>query len=344
MKAYQLGEPFGLEALRLLDLPEPEPGPGEVKLRVRAVSLNYRDLLIAKGDYSRRLPLPLVPGSDGAGEVASVGEGVRHFAPGDRVVAAFFQRWLEGPIGPAARASALGAGRAGMLAEYVVLREEGLLEVPAHLSFEEAACLPCAGVTAWHALEAARPLAEGESVLTQGSGGVSLFALQFAKLRGARVIATSSRDERCQRLKSLGADETINYRDQPEWDRRVLELTGGQGVDRVVEVGGAGTLAALAPRRARGRPHRRHRRARGQGLLRPHAAHHEERAPPRHQRRAQGDVRGDEPHHRGERLAPDHRPRLPHGRAPRGLAPHGGGGAFREDLRGRVRELSPGRT
>ncbi|MFI4986372.1 MAG: NAD(P)-dependent alcohol dehydrogenase [Alphaproteobacteria bacterium] len=242
MKAYHLTEPFGLAALRMVELPEPQPGPGEVKLRVRAVSLNYRDLLIIKGDYSRRLPLPLVPGSDGAGEVVSVGEGVRHFAAGDRAVAAFYQRWLSGPIRPDVRASALGAGKRGMLAEYVVLREEGLLAVPDHLSYAEAACLPCAGVTAWHALEAAQPLAAGESVLTQGSGGVSVFALQFAKLRGARVIATSSRDERCARLAALGADETINYRAVPEWERRVLELTGGEGVDRIVEVGGAGTL------------------------------------------------------------------------------------------------------
>ncbi|HYB57874.1 MAG TPA: NAD(P)-dependent alcohol dehydrogenase [Alphaproteobacteria bacterium] len=242
MQAYHLLEPYGFAALRPVELARPEPGPGEVLVRVRAVSLNYRDLLIVKGDYSRRLKLPLVPGSDGAGEVAAVGPGVSRFAPGDRVVAAFFQRWLKGPIGPEARASALGAGYRGMLAEYVVLDEAGLLPVPAHLSFAEAACLPCAGVTAWHALEADEPAGPGATVLTQGTGGVSIFALQLAKLRGCRVIATSSRDERCRRLEALGADATINYRTTPEWDQRVLKLTEGLGCDRIVEVGGAGTL------------------------------------------------------------------------------------------------------
>ena len=242
MRAWQLHEPYGFDALQLRELAEPEPGPGEVLVRVRAVSLNYRDLLIVKGDYSRRLPLPLVPGSDGAGEVVRSGAGAKHFAPGDRVVAAFFQRWRSGPIRPEVRASALGAGSRGMLAEYVVLEEEGLLPVPAHLSFEEAACLPCAGVTAWHALEAGEPAGSGETVVTQGSGGVSIFALQFAKLRGCRVIATSSHDERCARLATLGADATINYRNTPEWDRGVLDLTQGLGADRIVEVGGAGTL------------------------------------------------------------------------------------------------------
>ena len=242
MRAWQLNEPYGLEALKLVELPEPEPGPGEVLVRVRAVSLNYRDLLIAKGDYSRRLPLPFIPGSDGAGEVLRAGPGARRFAAGDRVVAAFFQRWLKGPIAAEVRAHALGAGYRGMLAELVVLEEEGLLPVPEHLGFEEAACLPCAAVTAWHALEAGEPATSGESIVTQGSGGVSLFALQFAKLCGARVIATSSTEERCARLASLGADATINYRADPEWDRAVLELTQGRGADRIVEVGGAGTL------------------------------------------------------------------------------------------------------
>jgi len=242
MRAWQLHAPYGLEALKLVELDEPEPGPGEVLVRVRAASLNYRDLLIAKGDYSRRLPLPLVPGSDGAGEVVRAGPGAARFAPGERVVAAFFQRWLSGPMRPEVRATALGAGYRGMLAQYVVLEEAGLLPVPAHLSFEEAACLPCAAVTAWHALEAGEPVARGESVLTQGSGGVSLFALQFAKLRGARVIATSSSKERCARLAALGADATVDYRANPEWDRAVVELTGGAGCDRIVEVGGAGTL------------------------------------------------------------------------------------------------------
>lgn len=242
MQAYRLREPFGLDALEQVTLSAPSPGPGEVLLRVRAVSLNYRDLLIVKGEYSRNLPLPLIPCSDGAGEVAAVGAGVTRFAPGDRVVANFFQSWIDGPFSAAHRNSALGGHRDGMLAEFVVLRADGLLPVPEPLSFEEAACLPCAGVTAWAALETGAPLRAGETVVVQGSGGVSLFALQFTKLRGARVIATSGSDEKRARLAALGADATINYRSTPEWDREVLALTAGEGADRIVEVGGAGTL------------------------------------------------------------------------------------------------------
>ncbi len=243
MKAYRLNAPFGLEALEEIEMPRPEPGPGEALVRVRALSLNYRDLLMVKGEYNPKLALPMTPLSDGAGEVAAVGPGVTRVAPGERVVASFFQHWLDGPIDDAYRKSALGGGGRGMAAEYVALGEQGLLPIPAHLSFEEAATLPCAGVTAWAALEACEPLRAGESVLVLGSGGVSVFALQFAKLRGARVIATSGHEEKRARLAALGADATINYRETPDWERVVLELTQGKGVHRVIEVGGAGSLA-----------------------------------------------------------------------------------------------------
>jgi NADPH:quinone reductase-like Zn-dependent oxidoreductase len=242
MKAYRLHAPYGFDALRAVELPEPRPGPGEVLVRVRAVSLNYRDLLIVKGEYSRHLDVPLTICSDGAGEVAAVGPGVTRFKPGEQVVASFFQDWLDGPVTDAVRRSALGGAIDGMLAEHVVLREDGLLPIPDGLSFEAAACLPCAGVTAWAALHTGEPLRPGDTVLVQGSGGVSIFALQFARLLGARVIATSGHEEKRARLAAMGADATINYRMTPEWDREVLALTGGAGVDRVVEVGGAGTL------------------------------------------------------------------------------------------------------
>jgi NADPH:quinone reductase-like Zn-dependent oxidoreductase len=243
MKAMRIHALGGLEGLRTEDLPTPAPGPGQVLVRVRAVSLNYRDLLVIKGLYSRNLPLPLVPLSDGAGEVAEVGPGVIRVKPGDRVAAAFMQTWIDGGPTEEGSKSALGGAIDGMLAEYVLLNENGLVHVPDHLTFEEAATLPCAGVTAWHALFAERCLMPGESVLVLGTGGVSLFAFQFARMAGSRVIITSSSDEKLDRARKLGACDTINYKTHPEWDRRVRELTGGEGVDHVVEVGGAGTLS-----------------------------------------------------------------------------------------------------
>jgi NADPH:quinone reductase-like Zn-dependent oxidoreductase len=239
MRIHTLGS---FEGLRTEDLPTPRPGPGEVLVRVRAVSLNYRDLLVVKGLYSTNLRLPLVPVSDGAGEVAEVGPGVSRVKPGERVAAIFMQRWIDGrPTEEAAR-SALGGALDGMLAEFVVLPQEGLVPIPDYLTYEEAATLPCAGVTAWHALHEEGGLKPGETVLTQGTGGVSLFAVQFARLAGARVIITSSSDEKLKRAAELGASDGINYKTTPDWDDRARQLTGGEGVDHVVELGGAGTL------------------------------------------------------------------------------------------------------
>ncbi|MFO0910790.1 MAG: NAD(P)-dependent alcohol dehydrogenase [Isosphaeraceae bacterium] len=239
IRVYELGR---VDGLRVDDLPEPTPGPGEVLVRVRATSLNYRDLLMVNGLYNPRLPLPFVPLSDGAGEVAGVGAGVTRFQSGDRVMAAFMPAWVAGRPTEAGAKSALGGGGAGMLAEYVVIPETGLVTIPEHLTFEEAATLPCAAVTAWHALVTEGNLRAGETVLVQGTGGVSIFALQFARMSGARVIATSSQDAKLDRVRALGAAETINYTTHPEWDRVALALTEGVGVDHVVEVGGAGTL------------------------------------------------------------------------------------------------------
>ena len=242
MRAYEL-RGHGLENLALAERPEPRPGPGQLLVRMRAASLNYRDLLVARGRYGRGgVRLPLVPLSDGAGEVVETGPGVTRFGAGDRVAGAFFQRWVDGPLDEEKAASALGGAVDGVLAERVVLEETGAVRVPDHLSFEEAAALPCAGVTAWVGLFALGRLRPGETVLAMGTGGVSIFALQFAKMAGARVILTSSSDEKLERGRELGADETINYRETPDWDLRARELAGGRGVDHILEVGGAGTL------------------------------------------------------------------------------------------------------
>jgi NADPH:quinone reductase-like Zn-dependent oxidoreductase len=199
-------------------------------------------LMVVKGQYNPKLRFPLVPLSDGVGEVAGLGDGVTRVRIGDRVCPLFMQKWLAGEVTEAAAKSALGAGLDGVLAEYGVFHEDGVVHVPAHLSDEEAATLPCAGLTAWHALVHDGKIRAGDTVLVQGTGGVSMFALQFAHLSGARVIATSSSDAKLGRVKQLGASEGINYKTTPEWGDKARELTGGAGVDHVVEVGGAGTL------------------------------------------------------------------------------------------------------
>jgi NADPH:quinone reductase-like Zn-dependent oxidoreductase len=242
MRAYRLHEFAGPDAFRLEDLPSPTPGPGDVLVRIRAVSLNYRDLMISKGHYNPRLRLPLVPLSDGAGEVAATGMGVTRFRPGDRVAGCFMPAWVGGQLDASKARSALGGDRDGVLAEEVVLPDEGLVHIPEHLDFQEAAALPCAAVTAWHALVVGGSIKPGDSILTLGTGGVSIFALQFARQAGARVIATSSHEAKLERLRELGASEQINYKSTPEWDKKVHELTGGVGVDQIIEVGGAGTL------------------------------------------------------------------------------------------------------
>ncbi len=241
MQAWELAAPEGIGSLALRERPDPEPGPGQVLVRIRAASLNYRDLILVRGGYGRGLKLPLIPLSDAAGEVAGVGPGVTRFRPGDRVAALFMQSWLAGPYRETYGASALGGAIDGVAAELAVFDEDGLVGVPAHLSWEEAATLPCAALTAWNALFPAGALQPGRTVLTMGSGGVSVFALQFARLAGARVAATSSDNGKLERLKEMGAAMLVNYRETPEWGRVVREMTGG-GVDLVVEVGGAGTL------------------------------------------------------------------------------------------------------
>lgn len=240
MKTYEIGKSGGIDALTLIERPTPKPGHGQVLVRMRATSLNYRDLVIAKGGLGKR-ENSLIPVSDGAGEVAEVGPGVTRVRPGDRVAPIFTQSWLGGEVGRD-QPTALGGDIDGVLAEYVVLDQHGLVHFPDHLSFEEAATLPCAAVTSWNALISAGQLKAGDSVLVMGTGGVSIFALQFVRLTGARVIATSSSDAKLARLREMGAAEVVNYRSTPEWGKRVLELTAGRGVDHVVEVGGAGTL------------------------------------------------------------------------------------------------------
>jgi NADPH:quinone reductase-like Zn-dependent oxidoreductase len=242
VKAIELKDSFGIDSLTSVERPQPRPGPGQVLIQVGAWSLNYRDLMMVKGTYNPRLRLPCVPLSDGAGSVAEVGQGVTRVKQGDRVVAIFAQQWLEGKLTEAKARSALGGGGPGMLAEYVVLHEDGVVAVPEHLSDEEAATLPCAAVTAWHALITEGHLQPGDSVLVQGTGGVSLFALQFAKLTGARIIATSSSDQKLERAIKLGASAGINYKTTPDWDKAARQLTHDLGVDHIVEVGGAGTL------------------------------------------------------------------------------------------------------
>ena len=243
MKLFVIEKPGSIDALTLSERADPVPGPHDVVVRVRATSLNYRDLMVLTGSYGRGSKPNLVPLSDGAGEVIEVGESVTRVKVGDRVCAIFMQRWLGGAMTREAQASSLGGAIDGVLAEQVMLHEDGLVPVPDHLSYEEAATLPCAAVTAWNALVARGRLAAGETVLVQGSGGVSVFALQFARLTGARVIATSSSDDKLERLRALGASELINYRRTPEWDAAAKDATGGRGADHVVEVGGAGTLA-----------------------------------------------------------------------------------------------------
>jgi NADPH:quinone reductase-like Zn-dependent oxidoreductase len=243
MKAWRFVKSFGIENLELVDLPDPQPGARQAVVRVRACSLNYRDLVVSKGGYGKAVRPPLTPLSDGAGEVVAIGEGVTRVKPGDRVAAIFMQGWLEGPPDDAKAATALGGAIDGMLAEKVCLQAEGLVRFPDHLTFEEAATLPCTGVTAWQSLFDSGRLSPGQSVLLQGTGGVSIFALQFAKMAGARVIATTSgRGGKENRLREMGADAVINYVATPDWDRPVREFTGGAGVDHVIEVGGAGTL------------------------------------------------------------------------------------------------------
>src|SRR5579863_2073245 len=241
MRAFQIST-FGIDSLEFVERSTPAPRPGEVLLGVRAVSLNYRDLMMVKGLYNPKMELPRIPCSDAAGEVVAVGDDVTAWKPGDRAMGIFMQNWLDGPLSHAKARGALGGDVDGVLADHVVLRQEGLVAIPDHLSFEEAATLPCAAVTAWNALNTAE-IKPGSTVLIQGTGGVSIFALQFARLRGARVLGISSSDEKLERFVALGLDAGLNYKTSPDWDRWAVDETGGDGVDLIVEVGGQGTLS-----------------------------------------------------------------------------------------------------
>ncbi len=239
MKAYEI-QKFGLDGLVMVDRPMPEPNANQVLVKMHAWSLNYRDWMTATGRYNPRLKLPQIPLSDGVGEIVAIGSAVEGLRPGDRVANTFFERWPSGiPTDEQAR-TALGAGRDGVLAEYVALHQDGIIKIPEYLSDAEAATLPCAGLTAWNAL--AGNCKAGDTVLTLGTGGVSIFALQLARLNGARVIATSGSNDKLEKARALGADETINYKEVPEWGKHVRQITGGRGVDLVVEVGGPGTF------------------------------------------------------------------------------------------------------
>lgn len=241
MRAWEIIKGGGVDTLNLAARDTPEPGPGQVRVKMNANSINYRDLTTIEDPVSRKLPFPTVPNSDGAGVISAVGEG-SECSVGDRVTSCFFEDWTAGEISAAAMASALGGARQGVLAEEVILPAHGVIATPGHLTDAEAATLPCAALTAWHALTLPRPLMAGETVLLLGTGGVSVFAQQFCAIMGAKTIVTSSSDDKLAKMKALGATQTINYRTTPDWDAAVLDLTGGVGVDRVVEVGGPGTF------------------------------------------------------------------------------------------------------
>ncbi|OAI94775.1 zinc-dependent alcohol dehydrogenase family protein [Pseudomonas putida] len=243
MKAYVIDRYGDVDGLVLRDVPTPgPPAPGQVLVRLRAASLNFRDLLIAGGQYRSLCKSSLIPCSDGAGEVIAVGSGVTRTTVGERVMLTFHPHWISGGMPEGRDVLGRGGSVDGTLCEYACVSQEEVVRVPEHLSYEEAATLPCASLTAWAALNAGRGLLPGQSVLTQGGGGVSVFAVQLAKLAGARVIALSSSAQRLERLRALGADATIDYRVHPEWHALVRQMTGGEGVDLTVEVGGGDTV------------------------------------------------------------------------------------------------------
>ena len=244
MKKYLLSKgSTDMSSLKCVECDVPEPGEGQVLIRMHAASLNFRDHAIVTGNYfGGVLKRDTVPLSDGAGIVEAVGPGVSRFSAGDRVASCFFQGWVDG-IPDFTKIAALGSPLDGVLSEYVVLHEDGVVAIPEHLGYEQAACLPCAGVTAWNALMFSGRIRPGDTVLTLGTGGVSIFALQLAKASGARVIITSSSDDKLAKASELGADSTINYRDKPDWEQEVLALTNGRGVEHVVESVGSVTLA-----------------------------------------------------------------------------------------------------
>lgn len=252
MKAYLYTMGSSMADLAIAELPDPEVGPGQVLLRMRAASLNYRDLMVVQGRYPRGQLEVISPLSDGCGEVVAVGAGVTAFAIGDLAIPLFFQSWMRGPMLDSDAISALGGSLDGVAAQYRVFDADKVISAPRGLDFQQAATLPCAALTAWNGLHGPVPVSAGDTVLTLGTGGVSIFALQFAHAAGARVIVTSSSDEKLAKAKALGADVTINYRDNPEWSAVVREVTGGRGVDHVIETGGGGTMLESIRSTARG--------------------------------------------------------------------------------------------
>lgn len=243
MRAYRFDSFDSLDELRLREEPDPQPQRGEVLVRVHAVSLNFRDIAMLRGRYPRKCVPGLIPASDAAGEIVAVGEGVRALKVGDRVIGAFHPRWFGGEMPSTIASDSYGAESDGWLCELKAISQEAVVRLPDALSYEEASTLPCAGLTAWTALTGPAPIRAGHTVLVQGSGGVSVFALQLARAVGATVITTTSSAAKAEQLKALGAAHIVNYVDEPEWGRRVRTLTDGRGVDRVVEVGGPGTIA-----------------------------------------------------------------------------------------------------
>ncbi len=241
MRAYQLTQ-FGIDHVRQVTMDDPTPGTGQVRVKLNAASINYRDFMICSGQFAPPEDLPIVPLSDGAGEIVAVGDGVANLAIGDHVSPLFFPRWMSGDALGDERAVSTGCEVDGCLREYGVFAEQGVVKCAPHLTDEQAACFPCAGLTAWSALVTTSNVQPGDTVLVLGTGGVSIFALQFAKALGARVIVTSASNEKLEHARALGADDVINYRDTPEWGLAAKELTGGQGVDVVVEVSGTSTL------------------------------------------------------------------------------------------------------
>lgn len=243
MQVLEIQGAYGIENLMLADRPDPTPGPGEVVVRIKAISLNFRDLLTIAGTYGGAHPLPLAPFSDGAGVIETVGPGVTRFKPGDRVTSLFFSdTWIAGPPTPEKLRGAIGGPRDGCGQTLFKMSEHGVIATPDHLTDEEAACLPCAALTAWRALTVEAAVQAGDAVVLQGTGGVSIFGLQFAKAMGLRTIITSSSDAKLERARALGADHTINYAATPDWSAKVRAATGGRGADLILEVGGAKTL------------------------------------------------------------------------------------------------------
>lgn len=240
MKAIQLKNGFGFEELTMSELDKPTPGPKEVLIRMRAASLNYRDLVVLSGLMPIEVKFPFIPLSDGAGEIVAIGQGVTRFQVGQRAAGNFQQRFIGGNPRPGVLEESLGGPLNGVAAEYVVLHEDGVVPIPDHLTYEEASTLPIAALTAWSMLIEYGGLQAGDTVLLQGTGGVSIFGLQFSLMAGARVIITSSSNDKLERAKALGAWQTINYSEVPDWDKAALELTGG--VDHVLDVGGAATM------------------------------------------------------------------------------------------------------